>query len=414
MYDEIVRFSNEMAQDVILFTKQLIQTPSLSGEEQLVADLCMTQMTRLGYDEVFRDRAGNVIGIVKGTGTGRNIMFNSHMDHVDPGDRKNWKYDPYGAVISDGYIHGRAACDDKGGMASQIYAGAILKKLGKLKGDFIFSAVVQEEATGMFGMRYLCDTTFKEKGIQFDAMISSEATSMNIFLGHRGRMEIEVATFGRTSHASTPERGINAVYKMVPFITGIQEISAHLPEDAFLGKASMALTNIVCSPGRLSILPDICTVSLDRRLVPGETIEQILKPIKDLSGKLNALDPEFKAEIRVKKASETSYTGYTAEVEKYMNAWVIDKNHEYVKLAVQSLNAVGQNPGFGKWDFATDASYVTGKLGIPAIGYSPMEEQYAHTPYDRVKMENIIKATAGNAAIAVGFGGISDFSRGMD
>lgn len=405
MYDQIVSFSNEMAQDAISFAGKLIQTPSLSGEEKQVADLCMTEMIKLGYDDVFRDGAGNVIGIIKGTGIGRNIMFNSHMDHVDPGDRINWEYDPYGAVISDGYIHGRAACDDKGGIVSQIYAGAVLKKLGGLKGDFIFTAVVQEEPTEMFGMRYLCDITLPEKGIKFDLMVSSEATNMNIYLGHRGRVEIEVATFGQTSHASTPERGINAVYKMMPLIGRIQEIARQLPTHEFLGKATLALTNITCSPGRLSILPDVCTISLDRRLIPGETVEQAVAPIKEIISQLSEVDPKFKADIRIKKVKETSYTGYAAEVEKYMDAWVIDPNHEYIKSAVRSLHAIGQNPGFGKWDFATDASYVTGKLGIPAIGYSPMEEQYAHTPFDRVKVENIIKAIAGNAAIAVGFCG---------
>jgi putative selenium metabolism hydrolase len=404
MYDKIVGISNAMADDAVSFARKLIQTPSLSGEEKQVADHCMAEMIKLDYDDVFSDQAGNVIGIIKGSGTGKNIMFNSHMDHVDPGEPKNWEYEPYGAVISDGYIHGRAACDDKGGMASQIYAGAVLKKLGALKGDFIFSAVVQEETTEMFGMRYLCDRTCPEKGIQFDLMVSSEATNLNIYLGHRGRVEVEVMTLGQTSHASTPERGINAVYKMVPLIAGIQEIAAQLPSHQFLGKSTLVLTNITCSPGRLSILPDVCTISLDRRLIPGETIEQVMEPIKKIITQLSKTDPKFKAVIRIKKVKETSYTGYSEEVEKYMDPWLIDQNHEYIQSAVRSLKAVGQNPGFGKWDFATDASYVTRK-GIPAIGYSPMEEQYAHTPFDRVKVDSIIRAIAGNAAIAVGFCG---------
>jgi putative selenium metabolism hydrolase len=404
MKEQIIGLANQSEEEIIAFTRKLIQTPSISGDEKMVADLCMAEMIKLGYDQVFRDGIGNIIGIIKGTGGGKNIMFNSHLDHVDPGDLRNWEYEPYGAIIHDGYIHGRAASDDKGGIASQIYAGAVLKKLAQLKGDFIFSAVVQEEPTGMFGIRYLCDVTCRQKGITFDLMISSEATSLNVFTGHRGRMEIEVTTLGRTCHASTPERGINAVYHMIPLIEGVRRIAANLPKHVFLGKATLALTNITCLPGRLSIVPDVCKISLDRRLVPGETAEQAMGPIMDLIRNLST-DPAFKAEVGIKKVKEVSYTGYTAEVEKYMDAWSIDQNHEYVVAVIQSLKTVGQNPEIGKWDFATDASYVTGRLHIPAVGYSPMEEQYAHTAVDRVKIENIIRAVAGNAAIAFDFCG---------
>jgi putative selenium metabolism hydrolase len=402
MKEQMIGLANQLGEEVIAFTRKLIQTPSISGDEKMVADLCMAEMIKLGYDHVFRDGIGNIIGIIKGAGEGKNIMFNSHMDHVDPGDLRNWEYAPYDAIVHDGYIHGRAASDDKGGIAAQIYAGAVLKKLARLKGDFIFTAVVQEEPTGMFGIKYLCDVTCKQKGINFDLMISSEATSLNVFIGHRGRMEIEVTTLGRTCHASTPERGINAVYHMIPLIEGVRRIAANLPEHGFLGKATLALTNITSLPGRLSIVPDICKISLDRRLVPGETMEQAMGPIMDLIRNLS-VDPAFKAEVGIKKVKETSYTGYTAEVEKYMDPWSIDKNHEYVTAVIQSLKAVGQNPEIGKWDFATDASYVTGKLNIPSVGYSPMEEQYAHTAFDRVKIENIISAVAGNAAIAFDF-----------
>ena len=83
-----------------------------------------------------------------------------------------------------------------------------------------------------------------------------------------------------------------------------------------------------------------------------------------------------------------------------MGAWLIRPDHPLVIETVKALNSIGQTPDFGKWDFATDASYVTGVLGIPTIGYSPMEEQYAHTPQDRVSTDLMLKALAGYAAIA--------------
>lgn len=401
MYDRIMDYTEKMKDDVIAFAQKLIQTPSTSGSEEELAKLCVDKMRELGYDEVFIDDIGNVVGIIKGSGGGLNIMYNSHMDHVDPGDESNWQYPPYGGVIADGYIHGRAASDVKGGMASQIYAGALLKKAGiKLKGDFIYTGVVQEEPAEMFGMKYLCDRTFPQKGIKFDLMITSEATSMNLFLGHRGRVELEVTTKGRTSHGSAPWRGINAVYLMMPVIEEVKKLAETLPEHPFLGKSTLALTIISCSPGRLSIIPDICTVSLDRRLIPGETAEMAVEQIQEILDNIKKSNPNFNAEVKITKVVETSYKGYSEECEKKMDPWIVEKDHPFVIKAVEALKEIGQNPGFGKWDFGTDASYVTGVLGIPTIGYSPMEEKYAHTPYDRVNIDNLVKSVAGNAAIA--------------
>lgn len=164
MLSNFNELSESMRDDVIAFAQKLIQTPSISGEEEALANLTVEKMKELGYDEVFIDDIGNVVGIIKGDGSGPNVMYNSHMDHVDTGERSNWKYDPYGGEIADGYIHGRAASDVKSGMAAQIYAGGLLKKAGvKLKGDFIYTGVVQEEPAEMFGMAYLCEKTFKKK-----------------------------------------------------------------------------------------------------------------------------------------------------------------------------------------------------------------------------------------------------------
>ncbi|WP_291329446.1 YgeY family selenium metabolism-linked hydrolase [Desulfovibrio sp. UCD-KL4C] len=406
MLSKFNELSEAMRDDVIAFTQKLIQTPSISGEEETLAKLTVEKMKELGYDEVFIDDIGNVVGIIKGEGSGPSVMYNSHMDHVDPGDLSNWKYDPYGGEIVDGYVHGRAASDVKSGMAAQIYAGALLKKAGvPLKGDFIYTGVVQEEPAEMYGMAYLCNNTFKERGITFDAMISSEATSMNLYLGHRGRIEMEVTTKGRTSHGSAPWRGVNAVYKMMPVIEEVQKLYEKLPEDKFLGQASLALTIIDCKPGFLSIIPDVCTVALDRRLIRGETKEDAIGQIQEILDRLAAADPDFKAEVNVRTVHETSYKGISADCEKYMNPWAIEEDDAMVVKCVEALNAIGQKPGFGKWDFGTDASHITGVMGIPSIGYSPMEEEYAHTPYDCCKVDNIVKAVAGNAAIAVKIAG---------
>jgi len=418
IFEKLNEIAKELKPEVVKFTQKLIQTPSISGEEGAIADLLLEEMKKLGYDEVYRDDQGNTFGIVKGTEDGPTIMYNSHMDHVSPGDSANWEgYDPYGGEIDvcevddqdknpdkAECIHGRAASDVKAGEAAQIYAGAALLKLRemgyKFKGNFMFQGCVQEEPAEMVGMKHVIDKTLPAKGWSYDAMVSSEATSLKLYLGHRGRVEMLVTVYGRTSHGSAPWLGINAIYKAIPLIEKIKdELYLNLPEDPDLGKASISLNIIECSPGALSIVPDRCMLSLDRRLIPGETVELVVKEIQDIIDELAANDPEFKADVKVKTALETSYTGVQYEAEKVMAPWKTPKDHDFVKAAVEALEAVGQEVKFGYWDFGTDGSKTAGIDKKPTIGYSPMQEQYAHTPYDKVRTDYIEKAIAGNAAI---------------
>lgn len=414
----IKEIADEMFLDMVTFAQKLIQTPSISGTEKALADLDLAEMEKLGYDEVFRDDQGNVVGLVKGTEPGPTIMYNSHMDHVSPGDVANWEgYDPYGALLDlckvDAQdktpdeaecIHGRGASDVKCGEAVQIYAGGLLVKLREkgvpIKGTFMFTGVVQEEPAEMVGMLHLVDKTLLEKGLTYDAMVSSEATSLRLYLGHRGRVEMLITVYGRTSHGSAPWLGVNAIYKAMPLIAKIKdELYSSLPTDPELGQASLSLNIIECSPGALSIVPDKCMLSIDRRTLPGETAEIAIKQIQGIIDDLKAVDPEFKAEVILKSAVETSYAGMAYEVEKVMNPWKIDKEHPIVKAAAAALEAVGQTVKYGYWDFGTDASKTCGIDRKPTIGYSPMQEQYAHTPYDKCRIDFMQKALEGNVAI---------------
>jgi putative selenium metabolism hydrolase len=419
IYEALKGMGEEFKSETIAFAQKLIQTPSISGTEKEVANLYITEMEKIGYDKVFRDDMGNVVGIINGTEDGPVIMYNSHMDHVSPGDVANWEgYDPYGAEIDickvsnqdkteeelTECIHGRAASDVKGGGAAQIYAGAALIKLKemgfKFKGKFMFTGVVQEEPAEMVGMMHLIDKTFKEKGLDYDAMVSSEASSLKLYCGHRGRVEFLATTYGRTSHGSAPWLGINAIYKSMPLIYKIKdELYPSLPKDEELGQASLSLNIIECSPGALSIVPDKCMLSIDRRTIPGETAESAKAELQGLIDTIASEDPEFKADIKVKTALEKSYTGMEYEVPKDMAPWKISTDHAFVKAAAEALEILDQPVKYGYWDFGTDASKTAGIDRKPSIGYSPMQEQYAHTPYDKVRIDYIVKAIEGNAAI---------------
>ncbi|QEK11721.1 M20/M25/M40 family metallo-hydrolase [Crassaminicella thermophila] len=419
MFEKLNNLAAELKPQAVEFCQRLIRTPAISGDEKEVADLYLAEMEKLGYDEVFRDEWGNVVGIIKGDEPGPTIMYNSHLDHVDPGDISEWEgYDPYGAEIDvvdvenqdrtglekAEVIHGRAAADVKGGGATQIYAGYALIKLRemgyKLKGNFMFTGVVLEEPAEQLGMIKLLDETFPKRGLDYDGVVSSEATSLKLYLGHRGRVELKVTISGVTSHGSAPWLGINAVNKATKFIDRVEEVVAqNAGTDKDLGKSSIALTIINCTPGALCIVPDRAHITYDRRFVPGETAESCLKEIQGVIDELSAQDPDFRATVEIAAVPRTSYTGKTATVPNIKQAWKIDKEHPFVKAAADAIDSIGDPVKYGYWDFGTDLSVICGRDKKPAIGYSPMQEIYCHRPIDKVRIDYMERSIAGNASI---------------
>ncbi len=419
MIEELKKITKELKPQMIDFCRSLIKMPSLSGKERGVADLYLAEMKKLGYDEVFRDAWGNVIGVINGTESGPSILFNGHLDHVDTGDYSEWGgYDPYGAVIDrdemynqdmNGYeetevIHGRAAADVKGGGATMVYAGAALVALRRagfpVKGRLIFTMTVLEEPAEMLGMIKLMDETFPNHGLSADVCISCEATSLKLYLGHRGRVEMQVTISGVTSHASAPWLGVNAVNKATKFIDRVERVvDAEKHIDPDLGASSIALTIIDCTPGSMCIVPDRCTITYDRRLTPEESAEDCLAQIRRIIDDIASEDETFRAEVKIAAVKRTSYTGMSEVIQNKKEGWKLDREHPVAQACADALQSVGQEPKFGYWDFGTDLPVTAVRHGIPSIGYSPMQEYYCHRPVDKVRIDYMEKALLGYVAI---------------
>lgn len=398
---KIMSTASAMYNDMLDFAQRLVQTPSITAQEKDAADLVLAEMRKLGYDEVFRDKGGNVVGIIRGSGGGEHIMFNFHLDHVSPGNLEEWEYPPYDGVIADGYLHGRGASDTKGATAVQVYAAACIKKAGvATKGDIIVTGVIDEEPGDMWGMQLLAKDVLQDYPGKIALGVLAEATGLDIYLGHRGRVEIELSTLGQIGHSSAPWRATNAVYKMNPIVRALEKMADKLPADDFLGKSSISVTNIECSPGWGSIVPDMCTIFIDRRFLPSENKETILAEIEGIIAKC-ARETELRATYEIRKLAHTSYTGIEETVDLYKPAYLVPKDDVNVLKTVEALKKVGQNPGFGRWDFGTDGPWTTLELGIPTIGYSPAEEEYAHTTEDRISLDLMEKGLIGSIAIAL-------------
>lgn len=368
---------------------KLVKIKSLSTQEKEVQLELKRQMEEAGFDEVWIDGLGNVIGRI---GNGSKILaIDGHMDTVDNGNMSNWDFDPLGGEIKDGFVHGRGTVDQEGGPAAFVTSGRILKELGFDKDLTIYfvGSVMEEDCDG------LCWKYIVEEGkIKPDFAISTEPTNLNIYRGHRGRMEMHVSFYGVSSHGSAPERGKNAIYMASKVALEIEKLNERLTSDEFLGKGSVTISEFVSESPSLCAVSDFARLHLDRRLTWGETKESAVKEIEDLLEGLNA-------KVKVLDYSEEAYTGLTYGMEKYYPTWKIPEDHEVVQTGVQAFEALyATKPKVDKWTFSTNGVVINGIYKIPMIGFGPGNEVLAHAPNEKVAIEDLVIASAFYAAFA--------------
>jgi len=366
------------------FLKELVQIPSPSGQEGALAQRLAEEMEHLGFPEVKVDKVGNVIGKI-GTGDKPVLLFDGHMDTVEVGDYFSWTRDPYGGEVDGGFLYGLGASDMKGGLASMVYGlGALIKAGVKIPGTVYFIGVVQEEPSEGTALK----ASLSEEGIAPDFAIIGEPSSLRIIQGHRGRMGIIVTTKGKSCHASAPELGQNAIYAASRIIFGIELMSSQFLNDAFLGKGSATVTWIRSESPSRNAVPPICSFYVDRRLTLGETEAKALAEIQSI-----VIREGVNAEIAVNEYEARSYTGYTWKVREYYPAWFIPQTHPLVQAGLRAAEKVlGFRPPLGCWKFSTDGVYTMGEAGIPTIGFGPGDEQWAHSPDERIRIDELFAA----------------------
>jgi len=368
---------------------KLVQIKSLSTEEKDVQLELKRQMEEAGFEEVKIDGMGNVIGRI---GNGKKILaIDGHMDTVDMGNLNNWDFDPLGGEIKDGFVHGRGTVDQEGGPAAFITSGRILKELGFDKNLTIYfvGSVMEEDCDGLC-WKYIIE----EDGIKPDFAISTEPTNLNIYRGHRGRMEIHVSFYGVSSHGSAPERGKNAIYMASKIAIEIEKLNEHLAYDDFLGKGSVTISEFISESPSLCAVSDFARLHLDRRLTWGETKESAVKEIEQLIEGMNA-------KVEVIYYEEEAYTGLKYGMEKYYPTWKMPEDHNVVQTGVRAYdNLFGKKPIIDKWTFSTNGVVINGIYGIPTIGFGPGNEVLAHAPNEKVAINDLVTASAFYAAFA--------------
>ena len=386
----------ELKDDLVRFMQDIVRIPSLSSQEGAVIERIREEMLMLGFDEVAVDPMGNVLGRI---GSGPLVIaLDGHVDTVGVGDASQWDREPLSADIEDGILYGRGASDMKGGVASSVYAGALLRKVGIPDDITLYvTGTVQEEDCDGLCWQYIIN----EDGIRPDLVVITEATSQRIYRGHRGRMEMEVHTSGISCHGSAPERGVNAVYKMAPIIADIEKLNERLEPGAPLSKGTVTVSDIRSTSPSLCAVADGCTIHLDRRLTMGETEDSAVDQILALPSVQTA-----EATVTVLDYAVPSHTGLTYPTRKYYPTWETPADAPGVRAAEAAFTeAFGERPQIGFWTFSTNAVATAGMHGIPTIGFGPGHERYAHAPNEQVEIEHLVRCTAFYSALVHSFAG---------
>jgi putative selenium metabolism hydrolase len=374
---------------IIQFLRDIVAIPSMDGQLKDVGERIIAEMNKLGFDEARFDKMGNVVGRI-GDGP-KVIVFDSHIDTVGVGDPGEWEWDPFVGKVENGYLYARGACDEKGSTPGMVYGMAFARDLGLLEGYTAY----------YFGnMEEWCDgiapNAFVEVDPQVlpDFVVIGEPTKMQVYRGHKGRIELKIVASGRSAHAASHYLGDNAVYKMAAVITQIRELDRRfrlgMGSHPVQGHPSVAVTDVAARTASLNAVPDQFTIYLDRRITSNEPREEVIAQIKGL------IPDYLQDEIYVEELfyDTPSYTGFVFPVSKFYPAWLLEDLHPLVQAGQATIESLwGEKRKLGTWDFSTNGTYWAGKAGIPSIGFGPGDEKTAHTSHENVPLNDVVLAT---------------------
>ena len=382
---KVMELAAEGRDDVVRYLRELIAVPSMSTQETEVVERVGVLMREVGIHQVRLDRLGNILGTL-GSGS-RILAFDAHVDTVDVGDLDAWETRPFEAAVKDSFVFGRGASDQKGGMAAMLLAASIWRRIGLPPGMTVLlvGSVMEEDSDGLCWQYIVNEERYIPSWV-----VLTEPTNLAVNHGQRGRVEIEITTLGRSAHAASPEQGTNAVYLMTPIINAVRKLGSKMVDDGYLGKGSVAVTEIVSRAPSLCAIPDLCRIHLDRRLTAGESDQTSLAEIQAL--------PEVRAanaQVVIPDYSRPSHRGFHYMVKKYYPPWVLNREDVLVKAGLSAAESVlGAPARLGTWNFSTNGVATMGMFGIPTIGFGPSEEKYAHTPEDRCPIDHLVSAAA--------------------
>ncbi len=368
-------------ESIIAFLREICAIPSMNSQIRACGERIAVEMEALGFDAVFWDKMGNIVGKI-GQGD-RILLYDSHIDTVGIGDPDEWQWDPFQGKIEDGILYARGACDEKGSTPGMVHGLALARDLGLLDGYTAFYFGNMEEWNDGQAPHAFVQT----EGIKPDFVVIGEPTKMQIYRGHKGRVEFKIVAKGRSAHAASNYLGDNAIYKLLPIIERISHIEPDLGDHDFLGQGRITVTDMEVKTPSINAVPDEATIYVDRRITFGEEPQTELERLRAIIGHRD----DIRAEILV--YDEPSYTGFVFPLDKIYPAWAFEEDEPIVRAGCAAAEVLYGHVDTGKWDFSTNGIYWAGKAGIPSIGFAPGNEIHAHTVLDQVPLEDVVRST---------------------
>jgi len=379
--------------EMLTIAKELIQTPSENppGNERETAKIVEGYLKKFDVSNITAyEPEKNRISVEAVIGNGKKtLVWNGHLDVVPVGDVNRWKHPPFGAEESDGKLWGRGTCDMKGSVATALEViAAIQRSKVELNGKLIFQAVADEEVLGPLGTKYLIENSKLSQNA--DAGICGEPTEFKSMIAAKGLIWPKITVIGRSCHGATPEKGINAILKMTKVIHALEsiELKANHP---ILGKPTVNIGTIEGGT-KTNIVPDRCTITVDRRIVPGEKKEEVVQMIKRLLDDLQGKDSKLKIETDI------------GEKNIFAEPSEISKEEEIVKLVSNCYKEVSSK----KSEVAgiagtTDARFLINQGRTPTLIFGPGSLTQAHTIDEFVEIEALKTATDVLAEVIAAF-----------
>jgi succinyl-diaminopimelate desuccinylase len=313
------------------------------------------------------------------------LLYNGHLDTVPVGDEANWEVDPLGAVIKNNMMYGRGVADMKGGVAAMLMAAkALATENVPLKGSLVLSFVGDEETGAGKGAGYLMENGHYSP----DMVVVGEITNNSrIAIAEKGIIVYVLTTKGKTAHGSTPWVGVNAIDKMTKILYRLQtDLVPDLGRRAS-GLLPPATMNIGTIKGGVSfnVVADSCEVVIDRRTLPGETVEGTAQEIQDIIDQVKKEDPEVDASLVQLAAASPFETS---------------PNEEICRLAQQTMKELGRPSDYVGYEQVCDGRIFSEK-GIPTIIIGPGTAKKAHTPNENLELDHYVEAIKVYALLAM-------------
>jgi succinyl-diaminopimelate desuccinylase len=367
----------------------LVRTPSVNPgtselamveeiERQLAGTGC--ELTRV---ESMPGRP-SLAAVVPGSGDGPRLVLNGHMDTVAIDDPGRWTVDPFGGEIRDGAVWGRGAVDMKGGLTSQIACGKLLsRRRDQLKGSLILHFAAGEE-TGEPGTLSLI-----ENGFVGDWGITTEPTDLEIATAERGRDSFRIRLTGRSTHAANPSAGANPIVPVEAVLAALRRYNDEISERShpLLGHPLCTATMLSAGAGH-NVVPDTCDLTVDRRLIPGETHEAIQAELERLVA--DAVD---------------GHDGITAEVipiHHPFEAAEVPSESPFIETVNQAVTEVTGEPGrITGTLYGSDVRNLVNDAGMEAITFGAGDVTMCHCPDERQSLDQLKQATTVMALVAI-------------